>query len=70
MSRCFLLNTVLQNSKAFVTVGGWTGSQYFSTAVGSAENRTAFVKTMTNLVEQYDLDGVDFECVYQFYTMR
>lgn len=47
-----------------ITVGGWTGSQYFSTAVATAENRTAFTKTMMNLVQQYDLDGVDFEYVH------
>ncbi|KAI0071537.1 glycoside hydrolase [Panus rudis PR-1116 ss-1] len=50
--------------KALVTVGGWTGSQYFSTAVGSEENRTAFVKTMVNLVNQYNLDGLDFDWEY------
>lgn len=52
------------NSKAMITVGGWTGSQYFSTAVATAENRTAFTKTMMNLVQQYDLDGVDFDWEY------
>ena len=46
-----------------LTIGGWTGSQYFSTAVGSADNRTAFVNAVMGLVKQYDLDGVDFEYV-------
>lgn len=46
---------------ALVSIGGWTGSQYYSTAVGSAENRTAFVKTVIGLVSKYELDGVDFE---------
>lgn len=55
--------TILQNVKALLTIGGWTGSQYFSTAVGSSENRTAFVNTVLDLVSKYDLDGLDFEYV-------
>lgn len=39
----------------------WTGSRFFSVAVGSEANRTAFVNTITNLAEKYKLDGVDFE---------
>ena len=46
-----------------VSVGGWTGSLYYSTAVGSPANRTAFVKTVTSLATQYNLDGIDFEYV-------
>ena len=52
---------VFQNVAAMITIGGWTGSQYFSTAVNSATNRTAFVQTVLQLVQKYDLDGVDFE---------
>lgn len=44
-----------------LTIGGWTGSKYFSSAVGSADNRTAFVNTMMGLVQKYNLDGLDFE---------
>jgi chitinase len=51
----------LQDVKALLSLGGWTGSQWFSTNVRTAENRTAFVKTVTNIVQQYNLDGVDFE---------
>lgn len=39
----------------------WTGSQFFSTNFGSAANRTAFVDTITNLVNKHNLDGIDFE---------
>lgn len=52
------------NVKALISIGGWTGSRHFSTSVGSAANRTAFVKTVTDLVKQYDLDGVDFDWEY------
>lgn len=52
------------NVHALVSIGGWTGSQYFSTNVGNAANRTAFVKTVLALASKYDLDGLDFELVY------
>jgi chitinase len=47
-----------------VSIGGWTGSRFFSTSIGSAENRTAFVKTCLDFVSEYDLDGLDFEYVF------
>ncbi|KAG8759170.1 hypothetical protein FRC12_009832, partial [Ceratobasidium sp. 428] len=49
------------NCSAAISVGGWDGSLYFSTAVATAENRTAFVKTLTNLVQDNNLDGLDFD---------
>lgn len=52
------------NVKAILSVGGWTGSRFFSPAVGSARNRTAFVRTLSRLVEQYNLDGIDFDWEY------
>ncbi|KAH9849057.1 glycoside hydrolase [Lenzites betulinus] len=52
------------NVKAILTVGGWTGSQYFSSAVATEANRTAFVKTVLGLVSKYDLDGLDFDWEY------
>ncbi|KAF6763139.1 endochitinase [Ephemerocybe angulata] len=50
--------------KALLSVGGWTGSRYFSTAVGSAKNRTAFAKAITSILQKYDLDGIDFDWEY------
>ncbi|TFK54573.1 glycoside hydrolase family 18 protein [Heliocybe sulcata] len=44
-----------------VSIGGWTGSRFFSTAVATPANRTAFVKTITNLTTTYHLDGIDFD---------
>ena len=46
-----------------LTIGGWTGSQYFSSAVATDANRTAFVNTVLGLVSKYNLDGLDFEYV-------
>ncbi|KAH9943558.1 glycoside hydrolase superfamily [Amylocystis lapponica] len=53
-----------KNVKAILTIGGWSGSMYFSSAVGSASNRTAFVQTVMNLVSKYNLDGLDFDWEY------
>jgi chitinase len=53
-----------QGVKALISIGGWTGSQHYSSNVGSAENRTAFVKTCLDMVSQYQLDGLDFDWEY------
>ena len=47
--------------KASLSIGGWTGSRFFSTNVGSAENRTKFVKAVSDVAEKYNLDGIDIE---------
>lgn len=52
-----------QNVSALLSIGGWTGSRYFSPAVASEANRTLFVQTMLGLVSTYNLDGIDFEYV-------
>ncbi|KAF9457537.1 glycoside hydrolase [Collybia nuda] len=49
---------------ALLSIGGWTGSQYFSTAVATEANRTAFVQTILGLVSTYNLDGIDFDWEY------
>lgn len=55
------LLTVHQRIQAILSIGGWTGSQYFSTAVATDANRTAFAQAVMALVSQYNLDGVEFE---------
>ncbi|KAH8101852.1 glycoside hydrolase [Cristinia sonorae] len=52
------------NVKALLTIGGWTGSAFFSLNVGSDANRTTFVQTMVKLVNEYQLDGLDFDWEY------
>ena len=56
-----LAHRLVQNTKAILTVGGWTGSQYFSSLLASNDSQTTFVNTLMSLVKQYDLDGLDFE---------
>lgn len=50
--------------KASLSIGGWTGSRWFSTNVRTAQNRTAFVKTVIDIAQQYNLDGLDFDWEY------
>jgi chitinase len=50
-----------QNVLALMSVGGWGGSQYFSSSVATDANRTAFAKAVLDVVSQYNLDGVEFE---------
>ncbi|KAJ7731113.1 glycoside hydrolase family 18 protein [Mycena maculata] len=49
---------------ALLSIGGWSGSMYYSTAVATADNRTAFVAAVLSLVSAYNLDGIDFDWEY------
>ncbi|KXN86640.1 Endochitinase [Leucoagaricus sp. SymC.cos] len=59
--RDFVSQAHSHNVKALISVGGWTGSRFFSSAVATAENRTAFTKTLMDFASKYQLDGIDFE---------
>ncbi|KAK2466027.1 hypothetical protein APHAL10511_001669 [Amanita phalloides] len=50
--------------KALVSIGGWTGSRWWSSNVGSAHNRTLFVNTVVSFAKKYCLDGLDFDWEY------
>jgi len=52
------------NVLAAISIGGWSGSTYYSSNVGTAANRTTFVQAVLNLVSTYNLDGVDFDWEY------
>lgn len=54
--------TMGQHVNAILSIGGWTGSQYFSSAVATDANRTAFAQTVMKTVNKYNLSGVEFEC--------
>ncbi|KAF4563788.1 hypothetical protein EYR36_003030 [Pleurotus pulmonarius] len=47
-----------------LSIGGWTGSIYFSSAVATPQNRSAFVKAVVGLANTYQLDGIDFDWEY------
>ncbi|EGO02200.1 glycoside hydrolase family 18 protein [Serpula lacrymans var. lacrymans S7.3] len=50
--------------KAKLSIGGWTGSGHFSTAVSTAANRQIFVNNILQTYKQYDLDGIDIDWEY------
>ncbi|TFK41644.1 glycoside hydrolase family 18 protein [Crucibulum laeve] len=60
----FVTEAKNHNVSSLLSIGGWTGSQYFSSAVASASNRTIFVKSVVNLATKYKLDGIDFDWEY------
>jgi chitinase len=47
-----------------VTIGGWTGSKYFSSLVSSDWARRDFVGQIVNFVNTYQFDGVDIDWEY------
>ncbi|KAI0677163.1 glycoside hydrolase [Trametes maxima] len=47
-----------------LSVGGWTGSRYFSAAAASAENRAALADNIHALYSQFALDGIDLDWEY------
>ncbi|KAG6896556.1 hypothetical protein C0992_007503 [Termitomyces sp. T32_za158] len=51
------------NVKALVSIGGYTGSRFFSALVNPA-NRTNFVNTCYEFMTSNNLDGLDFDWEY------
>lgn len=47
-----------------LSVGGWTGSKYFSTACSNAANRQKLADNILGLYNQYHLDGIDIDWEY------
>ncbi|EPT03714.1 hypothetical protein FOMPIDRAFT_49353 [Fomitopsis schrenkii] len=60
------LVTVAHDSGAKVklSVGGWTGSQYFSPAVADAQSRQVFANNIRMFYDTFDLDGIDIDWEY------
>lgn len=59
----FIARAQQEKVGAVISVGGWTGSQYFSTNV-QPSNQDAFVQAIVAMVKQYSLSGVDFDWEY------
>ncbi|KAH7090884.1 glycoside hydrolase [Auriculariales sp. MPI-PUGE-AT-0066] len=53
-----------KGSKIVLSVGGWTGSTYFSQSVNSASNRSKFNNSMASAVRTYGLAGIDIDWEY------
>ncbi|KAJ9108777.1 hypothetical protein QFC21_000097 [Naganishia friedmannii] len=50
--------------KVRLSVGGWTGSVYFSPAVATAENRQTLAQAMLSMYNKFNLDGIDIDWEY------
>jgi chitinase len=53
-----------QGSKVKLSIGGWTGSKYFSPAVASGDSRKTFVDNILLTYMAYGLDGIDIDWEY------
>ncbi len=66
-----LLQSIVSNAhangvKVLIAVGGWNGGNdsAFESFAASSSGRNTFVNAMVNLVNQYNLDGVDIDWEY------
>lgn len=50
--------------KILISLGGWSWSNYFSDAVLTESSRKKFALSNAEIVEKYDLDGVDIDWEY------
>ena len=50
--------------KVRLSIGGWTGSVYFSAAVSNDQNRQAFANNIATVYSDYNLDGIDLDWEY------
>jgi len=53
-----------QNVRVSVAVGGWGWDSQFEQMASQPESRTFFVKNLKDIVDQYQLDGVDIDWEY------
>lgn len=59
------MTSALQNTKAILGIGGYNGSEYFSTNFATADSRSTFVDNISKAASQYELDGVMIKYVGQ-----
>ncbi|EGG06430.1 family 18 glycoside hydrolase [Melampsora larici-populina 98AG31] len=47
-----------------LSIGGWDGSKYFSSAVKTASNRETFANNIIKIAHQHKVDGIDIDWEY------
>ncbi|OBZ85782.1 Chitinase A1 [Choanephora cucurbitarum] len=52
------------HTKVSLSVGGWTGSQKFSSMVSRPESRKNFIQWNLDFIQKYNTDGVDIDWEY------
>ena len=50
--------------KILISIGGWSWSDQFSDAVLTSSSRSLFAQSAVDLIDQYDLDGIDVDWEY------
>jgi len=63
----YLFLIIVQNVKALLTVGGWTGSVHWSSSVATSQNRSTFANNVAQFAHAHNLDGIDFEYVWSLF---
>lgn len=58
------LKKINPDLKILISIGGWAWSENFSDAVLTESSRDKFARTSVEIVEKYDLDGVDIDWEY------
>ncbi|KAJ7276522.1 glycoside hydrolase superfamily [Mycena haematopus] len=56
-----------KGKKVKLSVGGWTGSKYFSSVVATDHSRKTFVENIYSLYIRFNLDGIDIDWEYPGY---
>ncbi|KAF8195755.1 glycoside hydrolase family 18 protein [Mycena galopus ATCC 62051] len=51
-------------AKVKLSVGGWTGSKYFSSVVSTDQSRNTFIQNIYRLYSRFNLDGIDIDWEY------
>ncbi|KAJ3515446.1 hypothetical protein NLJ89_g1753 [Agrocybe chaxingu] len=52
------------NTKVKLSIGGWTGSKHFSSAVSTDQSRRTLVNNIASFYKTYNLDGIDLDWEY------
>ncbi|KAF9395356.1 hypothetical protein CPC16_008589 [Podila verticillata] len=65
----YLLSRVVREAhakgvKVLMSIGGWTGSQYFSPLAATQQGRKIFIDGAVQFVQDYNLDGIDIDWEY------
>ncbi|TRM67679.1 glycoside hydrolase family 18 protein [Schizophyllum amplum] len=53
-----------KDKKVKLSIGGWTGSKYFSSSVATNDSRETFTSNVVSVFEKYSLDGIDIDWEY------
>lgn len=50
-----------KKTNVMISIGGWTGSEHFSAISADSNKRSVFIKSCIQLIERYDIDGIDID---------